>query len=88
MVSFRLHLAESFVKDIRQLPKTVILKALKQLIELQQNPTPPQSKKLVGKDKLYRVRLGDYRLIYELDEDNQTIHIFYLRHRRDVYRQL
>lgn len=88
MVSFNLRIKSSFPKDLRPLPKTIILKAMKLLVALQTDPYSEQTKKLVGEGNLYRARLGDYRLIYEIDEAEKEVTVYYLRHRRDVYRQL
>lgn len=55
------------------------------LVKLGDNPLPPQSKKLPG-SLGYRLRVGDYRVLYELDKLNQVIAIYAVRHRREAYR--
>lgn len=55
------------------------------LVKLGDNPLPPQSKKLQG-SLGYRLRVGDYRVLYELDKLNQVIAIYAVRHRREAYR--
>ena len=50
-----------------------------------ENPRPKISKKLKGKDS-YRLRIGDYRIVYNIDDKNKTITVFRIRHRKDVYR--
>jgi mRNA interferase RelE/StbE len=47
---------------------------------------PPGAKKLIGSDHAYRVRVGDYRLIYEVFDDSLKVLIIRVRHRKDVYR--
>jgi mRNA interferase RelE/StbE len=42
-------------------------------------------KKLAGETNLYRIRVGDYRVVYEIDDSNQFIVVTRVRHRRDVY---
>lgn len=51
-------------------------------------PLPVQSIKLSGLENLYRLRIGDYRIIYEVDEADELVTIHYIRHRKDVYRNL
>lgn len=67
--------------DIQVIPK--IIKAVDMLI---QNPFPPQSRKLSGVESSYRLRVGDYRVIYQVDASEKTIIIFRVRHRKEAYR--
>jgi mRNA interferase RelE/StbE len=71
---------------LRSLPKSVIARVLKQIEVLRENPFPLQSVKLVGAEQLYRIRVGDYRIVYAVDKEAQEIMIHYIRHRREVYR--
>jgi mRNA interferase RelE/StbE len=75
-------------KDLKSLSKTTLLRVFKQIIALQKEPLPHRTIKLSGMERLYRIRVGDYRIVYEVDEDAHLIIIHYVRHRRDVYRQL
>ena len=52
---------------------------------LKSEPRPAGVKKLAGAMDLYRIRVGDYRVIYEIDNDAQLIVVTRVRHRRDVY---
>lgn len=85
---YSLHLKPAVEKDLKDLPKTIILRTIRQTIALQIDPQPRQSAKLSGLDAVYRLRVGDYRIIYEIDEDAELVTIHYIRHRRDVYRNL
>ena len=62
---------------------TRILIALK---ELASNPRPPGCKKLVGGERDWRVRVGDYRVLYEIDDVEKAVRILNVKHRRDAYR--
>ena len=55
--------------------------------KLGEDPFPPNTLKLEGAKNLYRIRLGDYRLIYEVDRREKRGHN-HVRHRREVYRKL
>jgi mRNA interferase RelE/StbE len=48
-------------------------------------PRPPGCKKLVGGDKEWRIRIGDYRVVYEIDDAAKTVDVTRIAHRRDVY---
>jgi len=53
---------------------------------LADNPRPPGCTKLTGEDHAYRVRVGVYRIVYEVLEDRLVVHVVRVGHRRDVYR--
>ncbi len=55
---------------------------------LKDDPFPPGSKKLRGSDEFYRIRIGDYRVVYNPDRVSAVIRILRVRHRRDAYRGL
>ncbi|MFQ5401312.1 MAG: type II toxin-antitoxin system RelE/ParE family toxin [Anaerolineae bacterium] len=57
--------------------------ALKKLIE---NPRPPKSRKLAGRQLDWRVRVGDYRILYEIDDDKALVTVWRIAHRREAYR--
>ena len=58
------------------------------LRKLASNPRSEQAKKLAGMDELYRVRLGDYRIVYRIEDDRLVVLIVRIAHRREVYRGL
>jgi mRNA interferase RelE/StbE len=55
---------------------------------LKDNPIAPQSAKLSGAEQLYRIRVGEYRIVFGIDKVQQQVVIHHVRHRRDVYRRL
>ncbi|MCB1307138.1 MAG: type II toxin-antitoxin system RelE/ParE family toxin [Leptospiraceae bacterium] len=55
------------------------------LISLSENPRPPGSRKLSGRDG-WRIRIGDYRVIYEINDEALTITVLDIGHRKDIYR--
>lgn len=88
MASFRVQFKSAAQKDFRQIPKKTLSRILEAIEALGQEPFPPQAKKLANADRLYRLRVGDYRVIYELEADDGTITVHYVRHRREAYRSL
>ncbi|HSB04092.1 MAG TPA: type II toxin-antitoxin system RelE/ParE family toxin [Thermodesulfobacteriota bacterium] len=86
MASYNIVFKPSVEKDLRSLPKSVIVRVLRQIETLRKNPFARQSVKLAGAEKLYRIRVGDYRVVYAVDKGAQEITVHYIRHRREVYR--
>jgi mRNA interferase RelE/StbE len=87
-MSYSLQFKPAVEKDLKSLSQTMLLRLFKQIFALQSDPLPHQSIKLSGMEHLYRIRIGDYRVVYEVDEKAKIVIIHYVRHRRDVYRQL
>ncbi|MBI9099530.1 MAG: type II toxin-antitoxin system RelE/ParE family toxin [Spirochaetaceae bacterium] len=87
MASYKLIWKNSAKKEVRKLEKKERLAILCAVEELCQNPHEKQGiKKLVGSDLSYRLRVGNYRIVYELMDNILTIEIIKVKHRKDVYR--
>lgn len=78
----------SVEKDLRKLSAENCDRVMSRIEAFASDPFPSQAIKLKGTESLYRVRVGDYRIIYEVDSEMHCILIHYVRHRRDVYRDL
>ena len=78
----------SIEKDLKSLPKHQIQSILSKVATLANEPFPYNSVKLTGTDNLYRIRVGDYRVIYSVDRNYHQVVVHYVRHRREVYRGL
>jgi mRNA interferase RelE/StbE len=63
MASYNIVFKPSVEKDLRSLPKSVIARTLKQIEVLRENPFPRRSIKLAGAEQLYRIGVGDYRVV-------------------------
>jgi len=61
---------------------------MKQIDGLANDPFPRQTSKLEGGEELFRIRVGDYRVIYGVDRAAKLVTIHHVRHRREVYRKL
>jgi mRNA interferase RelE/StbE len=88
MASYKVVPKPSVEKDLRSLPKSTIVRVIKQFEELASEPFPRQTVKLQGGEELYRIRVGDYRVIYGVDRAAKLVTIHHVRHRREVYRKL
>lgn len=74
-------------KEIRQLPKPFIKRILEKIESLADNPRPPGCEKISGHE-LWKVRIGVYRILYTINEEQHTIRTYRIGHRRDIYRDL
>ncbi|MEX0289357.1 MAG: type II toxin-antitoxin system RelE/ParE family toxin [Flavobacteriaceae bacterium] len=71
---------------MRKISPPEVLKIIKKVESLTQNPRPEGSVKLTGSEKTYRVRVGDYRILYEILEDRLIVEVCKVGHRREIYR--
>lgn len=84
MARYRIRFLPSVRKDLRGIPKTTVHRILETIDQLAENPRPPDCKKLTGLD-LFRIRVGVYRIIYEVSDDKVIVVVVKVGHRRDVY---
>ncbi len=87
MASYRVALTSSAAKELKRLSGQLIARIVPRLENLGSNPRPPGCKKLKGGDKEWRVRVGDYRVVYTIDDQKLLVEVTRIRHRRDVYGQ-
>lgn len=88
MASYKVIFKPSVEKDLRSLPQSIVRRVFKHVEALEDDPFPRGSLKLAGAEQLYRIRVGDYRIVYTVNRDSRQVVVYYVRHRRDVYRQL
>ena len=67
------------------LPAQMVARIVPRIERLSTIPRPPGCKKLKGGDKEWRIRIGDYRVVYEIDDKSKTVDVTRIRHRRDIY---
>ncbi len=70
------------------LPEPLKAQVDQKVVLLQDNPFPPGCRKLNHPEHLYRLRVGHYRIVYQVDQSERIVRILRVRHRRDVYRDL
>lgn len=82
---YELRLVRSARKELEALPDAMLARVARQLDALQATPRPHGCKKLRGVSDLWRVRVGDYRIIYYVDDRAQVIEVRAIRDRKDAY---
>ena len=85
MALYKVIVKKSVAKDLRKIPKKDVRRILAAIRALAGNPRPPQSKKLSGQDR-YRIRQGNYRILYAIEDDRLIVCVVKVGDRRDVYR--
>jgi mRNA interferase RelE/StbE len=86
MADYSIGFARSARKELERLPGDVASRILTKIEMLAGNPRPLGVVKLQGQENLWRLRVGDYRVVYSIDENSKAIDVSIIRHRRDVYR--
>lgn len=79
-------IGRSATKELEALPDKVVQRIVSKIDALAQQPRPSGSKKLKGADDLWRIRVGDYRIIYAVNDADSMVEIRVIRHRGDAYR--
>ena len=72
-------------KELAQLPAESYTRTRDAIRALGENPRPSGCLKLTGREG-WRIRVGDYRVVYEIDDGQKTVTVLHVGHRRDVYR--
>ena len=86
-MSYQVDIAPAAQRDVKRLPPEIVRKVDAAMLELEQTPRPHGCTKLEGSEDEYRVRVGDYRILYVIDDKAKLVTIARVRHRRDAYRK-
>ncbi len=84
-MAFRIEWKKSTRKDLRRLSPATVNRVIEAVEALAENPFPRGVEKLSGSEHAYRIRLGDYRVVYEVVSEQKLVEIQRVRHRKDVY---
>ena len=84
---YEVYLERSGENDLKRLPTFLFHRIIVQIKTLAENPRPSGCRKITGSKNDWRIRIGDYRIIYEIDEKAKAVRIMRIRHRREVYRR-
>ena len=85
MASYRVVLTSSAEKELQKLSAQLNARIVPHLENLADNPRPPRCKKLKGGDKEWRIRVGDYRVVYTIDDARLLVEVTRIRHRSEAY---
>ena len=85
MAQYSIIIRKSVYKDIRGIPKNDVLRILAAIESLSENPRPSGVKKLSGQER-YRLRQGNYRILYEIDDGKLVVTVVRAGDRKEVYR--
>ncbi len=86
MASYRVELARSAEKDLRKIDPARLSGIFQALESLSTNPRPTGVKKLAGAEHTYRVRIGSYRIVYDLEDDKLIVFVIRIAHRKEAYK--
>lgn len=87
MPAYRVEVLASAERDLDRLALTLFQRVMSRITALSEDPRPHGSQKLAGIDA-YRLRVGDHRVMYQIDDRTHRISVTRVRHRREVYRKL
>ncbi len=85
MAAYKVHFKASVEKDFAAIPKKDVKKILKRIDALTENPRPWGSEKLTGRER-YRLRQGQDRIVYSIQDDELTVWVVKVGHRKEIYR--
>jgi mRNA interferase RelE/StbE len=85
-MAHRVVLTKRAYRDLKQLPPAVYTRIIRRIELLASEPRPPGARKIKDSADRYRIRIGDYRVIYQVEDDRLLILVIRVRHRREAYR--
>jgi mRNA interferase RelE/StbE len=85
MAVYRVFFKRSVEKDFQAIPQKELKRILQRIEMLREDPRPSGCEKLTGQER-YRVRQGRYRILYSIQDDELTVWVVKIAHRKDVYR--
>jgi len=86
MDAYRIYFKKSVEKDLEKIPAREVKKIISRIEKLSENPRPPECEKLTVDKNRYRIRQGHYRILYSVQDKEQSVWIVKVAHRKDVYR--
>jgi mRNA interferase RelE/StbE len=87
MGEYKIYFRQSALKELEKIPKKDLKRIIKRIETFSENPRPPGHEKLSGHER-YRIRQGNYRIAYSIQDQDVTVWIVKVGHRRDIYRKL
>jgi len=87
MDSYEIEWKTSADRELRGIDRKYIPRIIKAVESLACNPFPLRKRKLYDVEASYRIRVGDYRIIYHVDPEGKKVVIYHIRHRKDAYKK-
>jgi mRNA interferase RelE/StbE len=87
MAEYRVFFRRSAVRELHKIPTRDLRRIVSRIKLLARDPRPHGDEKLVGQER-YRIRQGDYRIVYSVQDEDRTVWIVRVGHRRDIYEKL
>jgi mRNA interferase RelE/StbE len=87
VASYNVVLSSSAEKELKKLPSQLVARIFLRLENLTSNPRPPGCRMLQGGDREWRIRVGDYRVVYTIDDPKLLVDVTRIRHRSEVYQR-
>lgn len=85
-MAYRIVMTAEARRNMLALPRDILRRVDACILALAEKPRPPKTRKLAGLANLWRVRVGDYRIIYQIEDERLLIVVIRIGHRREVYR--
>ncbi len=86
-MKYAVDLTRSAKKDVLNLDDAAYERTRRAISALCHNPRPTDDRKLKGREDAWRIRIGDYRIVYVVDDAQRTVSVFRVKHRREAYRK-
>ncbi len=86
MSQYQITFKSSAAKEFKKLPLSIKKRIRDAINQLRENPRPSGVVKLKGEEGLFRIRVGDYRVVYEIEDTDKKLCVTRVRHRQDVYK--
>lgn len=83
---YEVYLERTAERDLRKLATESFQRIVAHIRALALNPRPPGCRKITGSKDDWRIRVGDYRVLYEIDDQAKVVRVMRVRHRREAYR--
>ena len=86
MASYQIEYRGSAERELHRIDPQMVPKVVAAVRALAEQPRPSGTRKLAGSEQAYRIRVGDYRVVYTVDDQQKYISVDRVRHRKDAYR--
>jgi len=87
-MGYQIEIKHSARKEIEYLPKRDQRRIIAVIEKLSGNPRPEGVRKLTGAEDLYRIRVGDYRIVYQICDKKLVVWVIRIGHRKDIYKRI